>query len=216
MSLSAIDAMLRERRLAAMRAEIEESLVASPLQGHPGRGYDPNQLLLGGHPDGGPWPSTGGVPGTEPAVADPPYAFPMSAPTMNVAMGGWPTRVWPRPGLPGPLPPDVWEEWRRHTEQGIKGLTDAWLRLMRRSAGGGRGRGGSRSGGGSGDECYDRWEEESARCSMFRPFGSRYQAACTERANDRRSLCIRNGGKPDPNEPPEYSWQDIPRDSPGG
>jgi hypothetical protein len=46
MSLSAIDAMLRERRLAAMRAEIDQSVDASPSEGQPG--YDPNQLLLWG------------------------------------------------------------------------------------------------------------------------------------------------------------------------
>jgi hypothetical protein len=155
-------------------------------------------------------------PSTEVAAAAAPYTFPMSAPTMNVAMRGPPIGVWPRPGPPVPFPPDVWEPWRRHTEQGIKGLIDAWQRLMRRGADGGRGGSGSRRGSGSGDECYDRWGEETARCSTFRPFGPRYEAACRERANDRLSLCIRNGGRPDPNEPPEYSWQDIPRDSPGG
>jgi hypothetical protein len=125
MSLSAIDAMLRERRLAAMRAEIEQSLDAPPPEGQPGGGYDPNQLLLGGNPDADPWTGTGMAPGTELAKSEPPYAFPMSPPTMNVAMGGGPTRVWPRPGLPAPFPPDVWEPWRRGTEQGIKGLIDA-------------------------------------------------------------------------------------------
>jgi hypothetical protein len=212
MSLSAIDAMLRERRLAAMRAEIEQSLDASPPEGQPGRGYDPNQLLRASDPDADPWTSTGAAPGTWFTAAEPPDAFPMPAPTMSVAAGGWPTGVWPRPGLPAPFPPDVWDPWRQQAEQGIKGLIDAWHRLLRRGEGGSRGRRGS----GSGDECYDRWGEETARCSIFRPFGSRYEAACKERANDRLSLCIRNGGKPDPNEPPEYGWQDIPRDSPGG
>jgi hypothetical protein len=211
MSLSAIDAMLRERRLAAMRAEIEQSLDAPPSERQPGRGDDPNQLMFGGNPDANPWTTTGVATGTEFAGAEPPEAFPMSAPTINVAAGS-PTRTWPRPGPPLPFPPDVWEPWRQQAEQGIKGLIDAWQRLMRRGEGGSR----SRRGSGSGDECYDRWGEETARCSIFRPFGSRYEAACKERANDRLSLCIRNGGRPDPNEPPEYSWQDIPRDSPGG
>jgi hypothetical protein len=69
MSLSAIDAMLRERRLAAMRAEIEESLNVRPPEGRPGRGYDPNQLLLGGNPDADSWTSTRVAPGTELAAA---------------------------------------------------------------------------------------------------------------------------------------------------
>src|SRR5207237_1161778 len=155
-SLSAIDAMLRERRLAAMRAEIEQSLDAPPPEGQPGRGYVPNQLMHGSDPDADPWTSTGMAPGTDRASAAPPYAFPMSAPTVNVAARGWPTGIWPGPGLPAPSPPDVWEPWRRGTEQGIKGLIDAWQRLMRRSGGQGE------STSGSGDECYDRWESEYA------------------------------------------------------
>jgi hypothetical protein len=166
MSLSAIDAMLRERRLAAMRAEIEQSLDATPLEGQPGRSYDPNPFLFGGSPGADSWNSTGVASGTELAAGAQPYTFPMSAPTINVAAGGWPTGVWPRPGLPLPFPPDAWEPWKRSTEEGIKGLIDAWQRLMRRSGG----RGESRSGGG--DECYDRWESEYARCDQFRPFGS--------------------------------------------
>jgi hypothetical protein len=209
MSLSAIDAMLRERRLAAMRAEIEQSLDASSLEGQPSRGYDSSQLPEG-NPDVVSWTGTGVAPGAELAAAAVPYTFPMSDPTMNVAMRGWPSGVWPRPGLPLPFPPDAWEPWKRNTEQGIKGLIDAWQRLMRRSGG----RGESRSGGG--DECYDRWEGEYARCDQFRPFGSQYRDACRARANDRLRLCRRNGDKPHPDEPPEYDWQDIPRDSPRG
>jgi hypothetical protein len=208
MSFSAIDAMLLERRLASMRAEIEQSLDAPPLEGQPGRGYDPNQLLFGGNPDADSWISTGVAPGTGFAAAEPPYTFPMSPPAMNVAMGGSPTRVWPRPGLPLPFPPDAWEPWRQGAEQGIKGLIDAWQRLMRRSGGE------SSSGGGSGDECYNRWESEYNRCDQFRPFGSQYRDACRARANDRLRLCRRNGDMPHPDEPPEYDWQDIPRDSP--
>jgi RHS repeat-associated protein len=64
------------------------------------------------------------------------------------------------------------------------------------------------------ERCLDRWETEYARCEMFRPYGYRYQLACQTRANDRLSLCYRNGGKPNPNEPPEYDWKDIPRDAP--
>jgi hypothetical protein len=207
MSLSAIGAMLRERRLAAMRAEIDQSVDAPPSENQPG--YDPNQFPLGGKSDADSWTSPGMAPGPELAAAVRPYAFPNSVPTMNVAMGDRPTGVWPRPGLAGPFP-DVWEPWRQQAEQGIRGLIDAWQRLMRRSGG----RGESTSGGGSGDECYDRWESEYARCDKFRPFGSPYRDACRARANDRLKLCRRNGDTPHPDEPPEYDWQDIPRDSP--
>jgi RHS repeat-associated protein len=62
------------------------------------------------------------------------------------------------------------------------------------------------------DNCRDRWDEEHSRCQKFRPWGYRYQLACEARANDRYKLCQRNGGRPDPNEPPEYDWRDIPRD----
>jgi hypothetical protein len=98
MSFSAIDAMLRERRLAAMLAEVEDSLNAPLLQGQTGRGDDPNQLMFGGYPNANPWTTTGVATGTEFAGAEPPEAFPMSAPTMNVAAARWPTRMWPRPG----------------------------------------------------------------------------------------------------------------------
>src|SRR5215471_4449256 len=114
MSLSAIDAMLRERRLAAMRAEIDQSAVALPSGGQ--AGYDPNQLPLGGNSDAGSWTSPGMAPGTELAAAAPPSTFPMSAPTMNVGMAGAPTGVWPRPGWPLPFPPDAWDPWKRNTE----------------------------------------------------------------------------------------------------
>ena len=175
MSFSAIDAMLRERRLAAMRAEIEQSLNAPSLQGDPG--YDANQSLLGGHPNGGPWTSTGGAPGTELAAAEPPDAFPMSAPTMNVAMGGSPTGVWPRPGLPLPFPPDVWEPWRRNTEQGMKGLIDAWRSLFK-----GVPRGSSKD---PDDECDAQYTEDSAICRAAR------SRTCWEQAAPRLANCTR-------------------------
>jgi hypothetical protein len=104
MSLSAIDAMLRERRLAAMRDEIEQSLDAPRQEGQPGHGYDPNQLLFENNPDAESWPSPGMAPGTEPAAAAPPYKFPVLAPTMNVAMKRWPTGVWQRQARPRHFP----------------------------------------------------------------------------------------------------------------
>jgi hypothetical protein len=205
MSPSTIDAMLRERRLAAMRAEIEQSLDAPPPERQPA-GQDSNHLLLGGIPDAGSWTSTGVMPGPESAGSKPQYAFPTFPPTISVAMGAGPTGVWPRPGPTVTFPPEAWEPWRQQAEQGLQGLIAAWRRVF----------GGVRYGGGDAEnECLDRWEREHARCTMFRPYGYRYQQACEQRANDRHKLCYRNGGKADPNEPPEYDWQDIPRDSPG-
>jgi len=164
MSLSAIDAMLRERRLAAMRAEIEQSLNAPPSEGQAGRGDDPKQLMFGAYPDANPWTTTGVATGTEFAGAEPPEAFPMSAPTTNVAAAGWPTRMWPRPGPPAPFPPDVWEPWRQQAEQGIKGLIDAWRRVFSGSAGGG-----------NDPDCDKEWEEARALCreEFAKPYPSR-------------------------------------------
>ncbi len=55
MSLSALDAILRERRLAAMRAEERP-----PHAVRARHGYNPNQPRVpGGQPDGGQWTNTG-------------------------------------------------------------------------------------------------------------------------------------------------------------
>jgi uncharacterized protein RhaS with RHS repeats len=60
--------------------------------------------------------------------------------------------------------------------------------------------------------CYQRWEQEDARCGAWRGLGARAVAACRTRAADRRNLCVSNGGKPNPLEPPEYSpFRDYPR-----
>jgi hypothetical protein len=180
MSFSVIDAMLRERRLAAMRAEIEQSLDSTPVQGQ--AGYDTNQLLFGSNLDPGSWPSFGMAPGTELAAAALPYTFLKSAPTMNVAMGRWPTGVWPRPGPSAPFPPDVWEPWRRGTEQGIKGLIDAWRSLFKGSP-----RESSKS---PEDECDALYKEDSVTCREVR------SRTCWEQAALQYGNCI--AGRPIP------------------
>jgi hypothetical protein len=64
--------------------------------------------------------------------------------------------------------------------------------------------------------CLDRWEAEYNRCDKFRmPSTNRYRDACRARATDRLKLCYRNGLTPDPDEPSEYDWNDIPRDPAG-
>jgi hypothetical protein len=73
MSRSAVDAIWRERRLAAMRADVEASQDAHPPQGQPRHGYDPNQPRIPqGHPDGGQWTSTGRGGGIQVAAEKPP------------------------------------------------------------------------------------------------------------------------------------------------
>ena len=60
--------------------------------------------------------------------------------------------------------------------------------------------------------CHDRWEKEDQRCYRWTGLGGRVVAACKRRAADRRNLCIANGGKPNPDEPPEYNpFVDYPR-----
>jgi len=62
------------------------------------------------------------------------------------------------------------------------------------------------------DICYKRWLVEDAQCLEWRRLGWRVVSACKERAATRRNLCVRNGGRPNPAEPPEYSpFRDYPR-----
>ena len=55
------------------------------------------------------------------------------------------------------------------------------------------------------DFCYRRWGQESERCWQWKNLGRRWVEACRARAADRLRLCIRNGGRPSPDEPPEWS-----------
>ena len=174
MSQGEIDAILRERRLAAMRAEEDQASHSS----HRGHGYDPNQPRVPkGHTGGGQWTSTGGAPTIEPPAAQPPYAG--LPETMKVAAG-------PRPGIrlgPNtPIPPDVWEEWRRHATQGIKGLLDEWVRFFKGRAGEG-----SRV---PKDQCDALYDEDGAICRAARSL------PCWEQAALRYGNCI--AGRPIP------------------
>ncbi len=127
---------------------------------------------------------------------------PPSLPTVLAASDQAPARPW----WIGPPTPSIFDEWQKLNDKGNAGLYN-FLRSF----------GGSRSSAGRGDDdyCSDRWDKEVARCEQFRPFGYRYYKACTDRARDRHNLCVRNGGKPDPNEPDQYDWNDIPRDDAG-
>jgi hypothetical protein len=100
-----------------------------------------------------------------------------------------------------PLGPGTgWEPW---ADQFIKGMQGLINQFRSRS-------GASAPSGGDGDDCYERWEREDARCKRFQPFeDKRYFRACKERASARRDLCMRNGGRPDPEEPAEYDYGDF-------
>src|ERR1700740_2460790 len=89
MSRGAIDAMLRERRLAAMRAEEE-----SAHRSHARHGYDPDQpRVRKGHSDGGQWTSAGGGPDLRIAERDGPRQTFDPSPD-------WPTAIAPAPASP--------------------------------------------------------------------------------------------------------------------
>jgi hypothetical protein len=161
-----------------------------------------------------------------PAAEDQWRPSPLASPSnaQSDRFSGWPLRQAPTNALPpptvlaasdqalprpwwGPPPgPSVFDEWKKWNDRGNAGLYN-----FLRSFGGS----GSTPRRDDEDYCYDRWEKELARCVQFRPFGLRYYKACTDRANHRHNLCVRNGGKPDPNEPDEYDFNDIPRDDPG-
>ena len=57
---------------------------------------------------------------------------------------------------------------------------------------------------------YKRFDEESKRCyqGKWRVAHPDYTRARIERAVQRRNLCVKNGGAPDPDEPPELSDDD--------
>jgi hypothetical protein len=118
----------------------------------------------------------------------------------------WPIPSWgpfPVPPLSSPQTLPGLEEWNKNAQEGIEGLFNFFRRR------GGSGGGGRRSD--EDDYCYKRWEREDDNCKAFQGFGTRTWKACKDRAVIRWDLCNRNGGKPSLDEPPEYSWNDIPR-----
>jgi hypothetical protein len=58
------------------------------------------------------------------------------------------------------------------------------------------------------DYCLRRWEAEQRRCLRW-PQKNGTRRKCLRRASYRHDLCFRNGGKPDPNEPDEWSESDM-------
>jgi len=103
-----------------------------------------------------------------------------------------PVSVNPQP-IPMPTIPDWWKT--------------AWklLQLYPRRALG-------KGGGGNEEEedCYARAAKEEDRCwARNEDYAHRdFLHGCLKRAVDRRNLCVRNGGRPDPQEPPEWGLAD--------
>jgi hypothetical protein len=56
------------------------------------------------------------------------------------------------------------------------------------------------------DYCHARYEWEKGKCNRSAWLAAHpdYKSGCIERAAERRTSCIRNGGTPSPDEPPEW------------
>jgi hypothetical protein len=147
-----------------------------------------------------PQPQTGygGSDAAQPGGRTVPSAFSQPPPsTLVVPVSGQPTT---RPGWIPLGPGSGWEPWADQFIKGMQGL----INQFRSRSGAGAPRGGD------GEVCDDRWEREDARCKKFLPWkDKRHFGACKERASERRNRCVRNGGRPDPEEPAEYDYGDF-------
>ena len=135
------------------------------------------------------------------------FAYARSNPMMNIDPDGKQVALpIPGPGIPLPLPPVFIpgspenEQFTKNTLGGIQKI----IQLCRRSLGFG--------GGNDNDEpdCHDRYEREMQSCHKrrWKMAHPHYFNGCLDRAADRRSQCIRNGGRPAPGELSEWSDAD--------
>jgi RHS repeat-associated protein len=84
------------------------------------------------------------------------YAYANSAPAVKADPDGRQI-VIPRPGPNAtPVPPGVFDEWRKLHEKGIKGLLQACLRIIQGSGGGNKD---------DPDDCRKEWEDAREMCS---------------------------------------------------
>jgi len=88
--------------------------------------------------------------------------------------------------IPGSRENQIWTD---HATRSMRGLLDFILRNSKN------------------DACHDRYDDEIRRCeqSRWQVAHPDYTHGCKERARDRLNLCIRNGGEPHPDEPPEWT-----------
>jgi hypothetical protein len=77
-------------------------------------------------------------------------------PTFSVAQNSLDPTALPRPGFT-PLPPGIFDEWRRHAERGLTGLLDTYFRDTTNSGAGG--------GDPDGPGCYEEWKDARQLCS---------------------------------------------------
>jgi hypothetical protein len=85
----------------------------------------------------------------------PPTEAAYREPTFSVAQNSSDSPALPRPGFT-PLPPGIFDEWRRHAERGLTGLFNTYFRDTTNSGGGG----GDRDGPG----CEEEWQAARRDC----------------------------------------------------
>jgi hypothetical protein len=95
---------------------------------------------------------------------------------------------WAIPGTPEN------KAWTDNAYGALRGLTNLILEMSRKKKASDT------------DACEKRYEEELQRCyaDKWQVAHPHYTAGCKERARERWIACIRNGGKPSPDEPPEW------------
>jgi hypothetical protein len=123
---------------------------------------------------------------------------PMQMPDVVTAGPRWP---WPRDvpvgPYPGPnVPPlqipllDTWKKWGPVLEVFPHMISEFARRRAR----------------GKNDYCHERFEDEEKECLVHKGDSVHpdYYHGCIERAEERRRKCIANGGRPHPDEPPNW------------
>jgi hypothetical protein len=143
----------------------------------------------GGRGAGASWPTTAPqaklVPVQWGGVLPRPLPFPPVAPVP-------PGAPVPPISIPKPAIPDAW--------RALWAILQIYPRAMS----------GLQGGGGDREDCHEREAKEVGRCWARKEDYAHpdYLWGCIRRSEHRRDLCVRNGGKPNPAEPPEWGVAD--------
>jgi hypothetical protein len=94
----------------------------------------------------------------------------VAEPNLVAARYGFGSSAFPRPGFT-PVPPGIFDEWRRHAERGLTGLFDWYSRATNNTGGG--------SGENNEPDCRVEWEKARDRCESEIPIRYRYNKGVT-------------------------------------
>src|SRR5581483_7757405 len=112
--------------------------------------------------------------------------------------------VIPRPGFLPPIigPGSPWGPWEKNAQRSAQDIWTFFRKFLSSSGGYGDPD--------DDDECEARRAREVRRCKERSPDAVHpsFEQACIERANTRWRQCKENGGKPSPNEMPEWGNKD--------